>query len=197
MKHIFETAFIGLLCFYVPWNVMCSPWPAFAHKLIEAAFLDYARLLRSLGLREGAALWASRAGSAGEQLMEELFQGEGSVPETILGKEEVELGQESTEWPRRLAVWKGADDILFGAKQGSTIKSDFSNVTIVNSLCVSIPGKYDHHLLIVRRGDMRSFLHVKLSVRHWSLPVSVTIMGLTFLNVWYDQCVFVCVCVCM
>lgn len=41
--------------------------------------MDYARLLRSLGLREGAALWASRAGSAGEQLMEELFQGEGGV----------------------------------------------------------------------------------------------------------------------
>ena len=59
--------------------------------------MDYARLLRSLGLREGAALWASRAGSAGEQLMEELFQGEGGVPETIFGKEEIELGQESTE----------------------------------------------------------------------------------------------------
>uniref|UniRef100_A0A3B3TZB1 WDR11 TPR domain-containing protein n=1 Tax=Poecilia latipinna TaxID=48699 RepID=A0A3B3TZB1_9TELE len=44
--------------------------------VMEAAFLDFARLLRSLGLREGAALWASRAGSAGEQLMEELFQGE-------------------------------------------------------------------------------------------------------------------------
>uniref|UniRef100_A0A3B4AD73 WDR11 TPR domain-containing protein n=1 Tax=Periophthalmus magnuspinnatus TaxID=409849 RepID=A0A3B4AD73_9GOBI len=43
-----------------------------AHKLIEAAFLDYARLLRTLGLREGAALWASRAGTAGEALMEEL-----------------------------------------------------------------------------------------------------------------------------
>uniref|UniRef100_A0A3P8WQI6 WD repeat-containing protein 11 n=1 Tax=Cynoglossus semilaevis TaxID=244447 RepID=A0A3P8WQI6_CYNSE len=48
-------------------------------NILFAAFLDYARLLRSLGLREGAALWASRAGSAGEQLMEELFQGEGGV----------------------------------------------------------------------------------------------------------------------
>uniref|UniRef100_A0A3B4G5C2 WD repeat-containing protein 11 n=1 Tax=Pundamilia nyererei TaxID=303518 RepID=A0A3B4G5C2_9CICH len=66
-----------------------------AHKLIEAAFLDYARLLRTLGLREGAALWASRAGSAGEQLMEELFQGEGGIPEAILGEEVVELGLES------------------------------------------------------------------------------------------------------
>ncbi|KAG7230092.1 hypothetical protein INR49_009812 [Caranx melampygus] len=49
------------------------------------------------GPPEGAALWASRAGSAGEQLMEELFQGEGGVPEAIFGEEEVELGQESTE----------------------------------------------------------------------------------------------------
>lgn len=69
----------------------------FAHKLIEAAFLDYARLLRSLCLREGAALWASRAGSAGQQLMEELFRGEGGAPEAALGAEEVERSQESTE----------------------------------------------------------------------------------------------------
>lgn len=69
----------------------------YAHKLIEASFLDYARLLRTLGLREGAALWASRAGSAGEQLMEELFQGEGGIPEAILGEEVVELGLESKE----------------------------------------------------------------------------------------------------
>ncbi|XP_026164783.1 WD repeat-containing protein 11 [Mastacembelus armatus] len=68
-----------------------------SNKFIETAFLDYARLLRSLGLREGAALWASRAGTAGQQLMEELFQGEGGMPEAVLGEEEVELGQESTE----------------------------------------------------------------------------------------------------
>ncbi|KAK9541821.1 hypothetical protein VZT92_001839 [Zoarces viviparus] len=61
-----------------------------------AAFLEYARLLRSLSLREGAALWASRAGSAGEQLMEELFQGEGSAPEAALGEEEAELVQEES-----------------------------------------------------------------------------------------------------
>ncbi|KAM4592216.1 WD repeat-containing protein 11 [Odontesthes bonariensis] len=68
-----------------------------SNKLIEAAFLEYARLLRALGLREGAALWASRAGSAGEQLMEELFQGEGAVPEGSVGEDEVKLGQEGTE----------------------------------------------------------------------------------------------------
>lgn len=59
--------------------------------------MEYARLLRSLGLREGAALWASRAGSAGEQLMEELFQGEGGVPDALLAEEDVELGKESAE----------------------------------------------------------------------------------------------------
>ncbi|KAK9541820.1 hypothetical protein VZT92_001838 [Zoarces viviparus] len=67
-----------------------------SNKLIKAAFLEYARLLRSLSLREGAALWASRAGSAGEQLMEELFQGEGSAPEAALGEEEAELVQEES-----------------------------------------------------------------------------------------------------
>lgn len=80
---------------------MCHSIPrvalkAFAHKLIEAAFLDYARLLRSLGLREGAALWASRAGSAGQQLMEELFQGEGAATSPTV-EEDVEASQESAD----------------------------------------------------------------------------------------------------
>uniref|UniRef100_A0A8C8DL20 WD repeat-containing protein 11 n=1 Tax=Oryzias sinensis TaxID=183150 RepID=A0A8C8DL20_9TELE len=65
--------------------------------LIEAAFVDYARLLRSLGLREGAALWASRAGSAGVQLMEELFHGEGGGTEGPLEYKEFDLGEEGTE----------------------------------------------------------------------------------------------------
>uniref|UniRef100_A0A8C5HBB2 WD repeat-containing protein 11 n=1 Tax=Gouania willdenowi TaxID=441366 RepID=A0A8C5HBB2_GOUWI len=64
---------------------------------ILSSFLEYARLLRSLGLREGAALWASRAGSAGEQLMEELFQGEGGAPEVILNEDDVKQGREDTE----------------------------------------------------------------------------------------------------
>lgn len=110
---------------------MSSPWPVFSHKLIEAAFLDYARLLRTLGLREGAALWASRAGSAGEQLMEELFQGEGGVAEAILGEEEVELGQESTEWPSRSGGLgeNGWHTLL--SNQESGIQSNFNNFTIV------------------------------------------------------------------
>lgn len=59
--------------------------------------MDYARLLRSLGLREGAALWASQAGSAGVQLMEELFQGEGGGTEVPLEYKEFDLGEEGTE----------------------------------------------------------------------------------------------------
>uniref|UniRef100_A0A8D0AH05 WD repeat-containing protein 11 n=1 Tax=Sander lucioperca TaxID=283035 RepID=A0A8D0AH05_SANLU len=51
----------------------------FIEACLKYGVMEYARMLRSLGLREGAALWASRAGSAGQQLMEELFQGEGSV----------------------------------------------------------------------------------------------------------------------
>ncbi|CAL8300204.1 unnamed protein product [Merluccius merluccius] len=65
-------------------------------SLIGAAFADYARLLRSLGLREGAALWASRAGSAGEELMEELFQGEGGPPEGLPADQEPTLGIEGS-----------------------------------------------------------------------------------------------------
>ncbi|XP_062320445.1 WD repeat-containing protein 11 [Osmerus eperlanus] len=67
------------------------------NKLIGAAFVDYARLLRSWGLREGAALWASRAGGAGEQLLEELFQGEGAGPEPSPGEEEAEQGLDTSE----------------------------------------------------------------------------------------------------
>ncbi|XP_061693109.1 WD repeat-containing protein 11 isoform X2 [Syngnathoides biaculeatus] len=66
-----------------------------SNKLIETAFLDYARLLRSLGLREGAALWASRAGTAGEQLMEELFKGEGGGPEVVLDDSKPKVGTDS------------------------------------------------------------------------------------------------------
>uniref|UniRef100_A0A8D0AIT4 WD repeat-containing protein 11 n=1 Tax=Sander lucioperca TaxID=283035 RepID=A0A8D0AIT4_SANLU len=69
----------------------------FIEACLKYGVMEYARMLRSLGLREGAALWASRAGSAGQQLMEELFQGEGSVPEAIPGEEGVELSQDSTE----------------------------------------------------------------------------------------------------
>ncbi|XP_017320048.1 WD repeat-containing protein 11 isoform X1 [Ictalurus punctatus] len=58
------------------------------NKLIGAAFSSYAGLLRSVGLREGAALWASKAGGAGEELLEELFQNEGSGSDVSPGEEE-------------------------------------------------------------------------------------------------------------
>ncbi|TSN48459.1 WD repeat-containing protein 11 [Bagarius yarrelli] len=55
---------------------------------LSAAFSSYAGLLRSVGLREGAALWASKAGGAGEELLEELFQNEGSGSDLTPGEEE-------------------------------------------------------------------------------------------------------------
>ncbi|XP_036402686.1 WD repeat-containing protein 11 [Megalops cyprinoides] len=69
------------------------------NKLIGSAFADYARVLRSMGLREGAVLWASRAGGAGEELLEELFQGEGAgegeeAPEEYEEEEETVISPE-------------------------------------------------------------------------------------------------------
>lgn len=74
----------------IPFPSVFSLTYVLPHKLIGAAFVDYARLLRTLGLRESAAFWASRAGGAGEQLLEELFQGEGAVPEETEGMENTE-----------------------------------------------------------------------------------------------------------
>uniref|UniRef100_A0AAY4ESR2 WD repeat-containing protein 11 n=1 Tax=Denticeps clupeoides TaxID=299321 RepID=A0AAY4ESR2_9TELE len=64
-------------------------------ELIGAAFTEYARLLRSLGLKEGAVLWASRAGGAGEELLEELFKAEGAEEQPGLEEEQENL--QSTE----------------------------------------------------------------------------------------------------
>ncbi|KAJ8418073.1 hypothetical protein AAFF_G00137820 [Aldrovandia affinis] len=75
-----------MLYLYVLHISLTRPSP---HKLVGAAFLDYARLLRSMGLTEGAALWASRAGGAGEELLEELSQAGGGGDG---GKEEQEEG---------------------------------------------------------------------------------------------------------
>ncbi|KAL6487617.1 hypothetical protein MHYP_G00042430 [Metynnis hypsauchen] len=68
-----------------------------SHKLIGAAFADYARILRSIGLREGAALWASRAGGAGKELLEELFQGDGGGSDHTPVEEEAEANLGATE----------------------------------------------------------------------------------------------------
>uniref|UniRef100_A0A3B4CY62 WD repeat-containing protein 11 n=1 Tax=Pygocentrus nattereri TaxID=42514 RepID=A0A3B4CY62_PYGNA len=66
-------------------------------ELIGAAFADYARILRSIGLREGAALWASRAGGAGKELLEELFQGDGGGSDHTPAEEEAEANLGTTE----------------------------------------------------------------------------------------------------
>lgn len=58
------------------------------HKLIGAAFVDYAKLLRSIGLKQGAVLWASRAGERGKELLDELSQTEGMGPEPSPSEEE-------------------------------------------------------------------------------------------------------------
>lgn len=60
------------------------------HKLIGAAFVDYAKLLRSIGLKQGAVLWASRAGEAGKELLDELSQKESMGLEPSPSEEEVD-----------------------------------------------------------------------------------------------------------
>lgn len=46
------------------------------HKLIQSVYADYARSLKLLGFKEGAALFASKAGESGKELLTEL-KGEG------------------------------------------------------------------------------------------------------------------------
>uniref|UniRef100_A0A8C1YB50 WD repeat domain 11 n=1 Tax=Cyprinus carpio TaxID=7962 RepID=A0A8C1YB50_CYPCA len=58
--------------------------------LIGAAFVDYAKLLRSIGLKQGAVLWASRAGEAGKELLDELSQKESMGLEPSPSEEEVD-----------------------------------------------------------------------------------------------------------
>lgn len=43
-----------------------------SQKLVSAVYVDYARSLRSLGFRQGALLFASKAGPAGRDLVTEL-----------------------------------------------------------------------------------------------------------------------------
>lgn len=55
----------------------CLEYGAFAvgedtEKLISAIYTDYARSLKNLGFRQGAALFASKAGAAGKELLAEL-----------------------------------------------------------------------------------------------------------------------------
>uniref|UniRef100_A0A673MEK5 WD repeat-containing protein 11 n=1 Tax=Sinocyclocheilus rhinocerous TaxID=307959 RepID=A0A673MEK5_9TELE len=61
-----------------------------AECLIGAAFVDYAKLLRSIGLQQGAVLWASRAGETGKELLDELCQTESMGLEPSPTEEEVD-----------------------------------------------------------------------------------------------------------
>lgn len=44
------------------------------HKLIHAVYADYARSLKLLGFKQGAIIFASKAGEAGKDLLMELKQ---------------------------------------------------------------------------------------------------------------------------
>lgn len=46
----------------------------YLHKLIHAVYADYARSLKLLGFKQGAVLFASKAGEAGRELLTELKQ---------------------------------------------------------------------------------------------------------------------------
>uniref|UniRef100_A0A672R5B2 WD repeat-containing protein 11 n=1 Tax=Sinocyclocheilus grahami TaxID=75366 RepID=A0A672R5B2_SINGR len=65
------------------------------HKFIGAAFVDYAKMLRSIGLKQGAVLWASRAGEAGKELLDELSQTEGMGLESSPSEEEKKTTEKS------------------------------------------------------------------------------------------------------
>lgn len=59
------------------------------NKLIGAVFVNYAKLLHSIGLKQGAVLWASRTGEAGKELLDELSKTEGVGPEPSPSEEEI------------------------------------------------------------------------------------------------------------
>ena len=102
------------------------------------------------------------------------------------------LAEKKSSWPRRApsdlkggrAVWEMTDGVHIIADQVSAVHSNFSNLTFVNELCLSIQGI---PIIISTPGEGRavlSFLHVKLSV---------VCDFSEFLNVWYEQCEFVCI----
>ncbi|TRY71297.1 hypothetical protein DNTS_007637 [Danionella cerebrum] len=59
-------------------------------KLVASAFMDYAKLLRSIGMREGAAQWASRAGPPGQMLLDQLAQTDAAGLDSSPSEEDVE-----------------------------------------------------------------------------------------------------------
>lgn len=52
--------------------------------------MEYSKLLCSIGLKQGAVLWASRAGEAGKEMLDELSQTEGMGLEPSPSEEEVD-----------------------------------------------------------------------------------------------------------
>lgn len=59
------------------WHVITSPSALLfldcdLQKLISAIYADYARSLKNLGFKQGAVLFASKAGAAGRDLLNEL-----------------------------------------------------------------------------------------------------------------------------
>ncbi|XP_057197322.1 WD repeat-containing protein 11, partial [Triplophysa rosa] len=60
------------------------------NKLVGVAFVNYAKLLRSIGLKQGAVLWASQAGEAGKELLDELSKTEGVGPDPSPNEEEAD-----------------------------------------------------------------------------------------------------------
>ncbi|KAA0717551.1 WD repeat-containing protein 11 [Triplophysa tibetana] len=55
------------------------------------AFVNYAKLLRSIGLKQGAVLWASQAEEAGKDLLDELSKTEGSGSDPSPNEEEANI----------------------------------------------------------------------------------------------------------
>lgn len=70
-------------------------------KLITAVYADYARSLKNLGFKQGAVLFASKAGAAGKDLLNEL---ESSKEERI---EEWQLNKFQGIWPGRQIDGRG------------------------------------------------------------------------------------------
>ncbi len=88
--HIRLYVFTWSFFFIITFLFQSSLTTASPHKLIGAAFVEYAKLLRSIGLKQGAVLWASRAGEAGKLLLDELSKTESMGVEPSPSEEEVD-----------------------------------------------------------------------------------------------------------
>ncbi|KAG2462325.1 WDR11 protein, partial [Polypterus senegalus] len=66
---------------------VCPPlaWHVSAQQLMSAVFADYARMLKTLGLMQGAILFASRAGEAASELLNDLMAVTKDSPSASMG----------------------------------------------------------------------------------------------------------------